>query len=183
MESNSKEDAEHEATHQFLEIKLSLLLGQVGEQAQEDIHPIMDRLRNVSLEITLAECMNGCFALPRMPLSICDENPASVKGAENISSESTTNVVLAVVFLDMLQISRMVDNMHAKEWDRQFVRRAVPLVQGVPSFAAGGAICLELLKISGERPSLWTSNPFSIGGGRCPEPAVAVSPTDHCIVN
>lgn len=36
MESDLQEQTEHEASHEFLEVELSLFLGQVGEETSQD---------------------------------------------------------------------------------------------------------------------------------------------------
>lgn len=164
MKSNSKEEAEHKTSHQFLEVKLFLLLSQVGEKTQKNIEPIMDRMRDMRFKVTLAECPGGCFALCLPFQAVGDENAASMERSKNVPSECATDVVLAVVFLDVLEISRVIDNMHAKERNCHFVCSSVPLVQGVPGLAASRAICFELVKVSCKRLPFWTSNPFRIGG-------------------
>lgn len=78
---------------------------------------------------------------------------------ENVPRECTPDVVFAVVFLDVLEVGWVVDNVQSEERDCELVGGSVPLIQRVPGFAAGGAVCLEFLYVAFEGFALGAWDP------------------------
>lgn len=178
MESDSKEETEQEASHQFLKIELLLLLGQVRQEAYQDIEPVVNGLRDVSLKVPLAERSSRRLALKLPLLAVRNENAGAVKRSKNVAGECAAYVVLAVVLLNVLEVGGMINNMQAEERNGHLVGRSVLLVEGIPGLAAGSAVGLELLNTASEWFSLRTRYPFPVCRGRGPEAPVAISPAD-----
>jgi hypothetical protein len=165
VERDSKEETEHEASHQFLKVEILLLLGQVGQEAHQDIEPVVNGLRDVSLKIPLAERSGRRLALKLPFFAIRNENPGSMKRSKDVAGECAAYVVLAVVLLNVLEIGGVVDDMQTEERNCHLEGWSVSLVEGIPGLAAGSAVGLELLNIAFEGLPLWTGDPFQIARG------------------
>lgn len=74
VECHTQKDAEHEASHELLKVKLGVRLGQVCQQPHEDIQPVMQGLGDVSLKVLLAERPRGRLALHLPLLAVGDED-------------------------------------------------------------------------------------------------------------
>lgn len=79
---------------------------------------------------------------------------------EDVASKRPTDVVFAVVLLDVLKVGGVIDDMHTEERDGHLIGRSISLVEGVPGFAASGAVCLKLLDAPLERLAFRASNPL-----------------------
>lgn len=176
VKSHPKEQTEHESPHEFLKVKLFLLLCKIGQQAHQDIKPMMQRLGDVVLKILLAKRLDGRFTLKLPLFPVDDKDARSVEFSEDVAGESTTDVVLTVVLLDVLKICWMVYDVHSKEWNGQFIGRAVAFVKRVPSLTTSSAIGLELFYVALQWSTLWAADPFGIGRGGCPDASAAVRP-------
>ena len=79
-------------------------------------------------EVLLSERLGSRLSLDLPCLSICDKYASPVQRGKCIPSERASNVVFAVVFLDVLEVGRMVDNMQAEERDRYLVCGPISLI-------------------------------------------------------
>lgn len=165
MESDSKEETEHEASHQFLKVKFRFVLGQIGQKASKDIERLVKGLRNVGFKVPLAERSRRRLALELPFFPIDNENPGPMEWSKSIPDKASAYIVLAVVLLNVFEVNGVVDYMHAKERDCHLVGRPIPLVKREPGCTASGTIGLELLRISFESLPLWPGDPFQVGGG------------------
>lgn len=110
MKSNPEEQAEHEPSHQLLKIESLGLLSQSVQELKKNIEPVMDRFSDVVLEVLLTECPRGHFALQFPLFAIAYEDAGPVESAEGVTCECSADVVLAVVFLNMLEVCWVVDD-------------------------------------------------------------------------
>ena len=150
MKGDLQKQTEHEASHEFLEVEFFMFLSQVGEETSQDIKPVMEGQRDMSLKIPLTESLGCGFALELPFLPVHYEYSGPMKWSKNITDELAAYIVLAVMFLDMFQVSRMIDDVHSKEGDRHLIRRPVSLVERVPGGAACSATGLKFPRIAFE---------------------------------
>lgn len=97
---------------------------------------------------------------------------------EGVACESTADVVLTVVLLNVLKVRRMVNDVESEEGHGQLVSRTVSLIKRIPCMTAGCAVGLKLLDVSSERLSLGSSDPALVLGAWRPEAAVTIRPGD-----
>lgn len=123
---------------------------------------MMEGLRDVSLEVPLGEGPGCRFALELPFLPIHYKYPRPVKRSEDIADEAAADVVLAVMLLDVFEVSRMIDDVHAKEGDRHLISRSVLFVESVPGGATCSATSLKLPRIAFEWLSRRPRNAFRV---------------------
>src|ERR1700739_4275636 len=116
----------------------------------------------MSLKVPLAESLSCRFALELPSLPVHYEYSSPMKWSKNITDELATYIVLAIMLLDIFEVSRMIDDMHTKEGDRHLIRRPISLIERVPGGAACSATSLKLPQISFERLSRWARNAFQV---------------------
>jgi hypothetical protein len=119
----------------------------------------MNGCRDVSLEVPLAEGFSGRLTLEMPFLAVTDKDTGSMKRKKDIASECAADVVLAVGFLDMLQIRRVIDNVEAEERNGYLVGRPISLVERIPRLTASSTICLQFLSIPREWLPLGATDP------------------------
>lgn len=138
----------------------------------------MQRLRDMRLKVSLAECPSCCFSLKLPILAISNEDPAPMKPVENIPGKLPPDVVLAVVLLDMFEVGWVIDNMETEERNCYLISRSISFIKRIPRFTTGFAMGLKFFGISSQWSTLWTGNPFRVFGGRRSKASVAVNPQD-----
>lgn len=111
-------------------------------------------------------------------MPVRNEDAGSVQGLEGVACKGTTDIILAIVLLDMLKIGWMIDDVHAEERDRHLIGRTISLVQGVPGLAARSTSCLKLLNVSFEGFALRARDPFGVLGRRRPEAPISIRPAN-----
>lgn len=108
----------------------------------------MHRRRNMRFEIPPTKRPRRRFPLDLPLRAINRKHTRPMQRPEDIPCERAPDVVPAVVFLDMLEVGGVVDDVQSEEGDCELVGRSVPFIQRVPGFAAGGAVCLEFLHVA-----------------------------------
>lgn len=116
----------------------------------------------MSFEVLLAERPRRCLALELPFLPVRHEDTGPVELSEDKSSESAPDVVLVVRLLDVLEIGRMIDDVHPVEGDRQFVGRAVTLIERVPQLGAAFAFRVEVSRVTAEESTARPTDPWSV---------------------
>lgn len=165
MERDSKKETEQKASHQLLEVERLLLLGQVGQERDQDIKPVVDGLRDVSLKVPLTERSSRRLALKLPFLTVRNENAGPMEGPKDVAGECAAYIVLAITFLDVLEVSGMIDDMQAEERNGHLVGRSVLLVERIPGRAAGRPVGFEVPNTAYERFTVWTGYPLPVCRG------------------
>lgn len=120
----------------------------------------MKRPGDVGVKVLLAESPSCRLSLKVPFLPINDENAGTMQWSKYIPDELSPYIILAIMFLDVLKVGWMIDDVQPKEGEGHLICRSVSLVQRIPSFTASATIRLELLRIACEGFSQWSRNPF-----------------------
>lgn len=84
---------------------------------------------------------------------------------KNSADEVAAYVVLAVLFLNVLEISRVIDHIHPEERNRHLIGRSMSLVERALDCTASSTVGLELLRIAFESLSFRSGDPFRVRRG------------------
>lgn len=106
---------------------------------------MMNRLRDMSLKIPLAESSGRRLALELPFFAVDNKNARSMKRSKDVTGECTTYIVLAIVLLNVLEVGGVIDDMQTEKRDSHLVGWSVSLIEGIPGLAASFAVGLELL--------------------------------------
>ena len=105
----------------------------------------MKRNGDVLLKVLLAESFGCRFTLELPVGSVGDEDTPSMQIPRDISFELPPNVIFVIGLLNMLQVYRMVDDVHPAEGNGHLVGGAILLVEFVPCFDRGLALYVDCL--------------------------------------